>query len=85
MMLTRETPSTQTRTYSIVTLLAANPTWTALELNPGLSAERLATNRQSHGTAIEEVAKLSYFAKHQHSNNTATPLNLEGRTVKRKR
>jgi hypothetical protein len=60
-----------------------------LGLNPGFSGERLATNRQSHGTAIrhcllklqyilyviEKVAKLNYLAKQQHSN-TATQLTI---------
>jgi len=95
MMLTRESPSTRTRTSSIVNSLAANPTWTTLWLNPGLSGKRLANNGQSHGTAIrhcllklqyilcviEKFAKLNYHAKQQHSNNTATQLTLEGRTV----
>jgi len=29
----------------------------------------------------ERVAKLNHFTKQQHSNNTATQLTLEGRTV----
>jgi hypothetical protein len=61
MRLTRETPSTRTRNYFIVTFLAANPTRTALGLNPGLSGERLATNRQIHGPAIRHCSlKLQY-------------------------
>lgn len=77
MMLTRESPDTQSRTSTIVISQAANPTWTALGLNPGLSGEKLANNRQSHGTVlrrcllklqyilyvIEKVAKLNYFRK----------------------
>lgn len=95
MMVTRENPGTRTITCSIVISLAANPTWTALGLSPGLSGEKLASSRQSHGTVlrhcllklqdilylIQKVAKLNYFAKQQHSNNTATQLTLEGRTV----
>jgi hypothetical protein len=52
MMLTRENPSTRSKTCSIVPLLAAKPIWKALGLNPGLHDERLASNREIRGTAF---------------------------------
>jgi hypothetical protein len=35
-----------------VTLSTTNPTWTVPGANPGLSGERPATNRLTHGMAI---------------------------------
>jgi hypothetical protein len=55
--------------YSI-TLSATNFTWTAPELNPGLSSDKRATNRLSDGTALRHVTKIpatifpSFIFKH---------------------
>jgi hypothetical protein len=40
------------------TLSTTNPTWTVPGSNPGLRGERPATNRLSHGTAVNLCAPL---------------------------
>jgi hypothetical protein len=52
MKLTGENRSTGGKTYPSATLSTTNPTWTDQGSNLGISGERPATNRLSHGTAI---------------------------------
>jgi hypothetical protein len=47
----REKPTTRRKTCPSATLSTTNPTWTDPGSNPGLSGERPASNRLSHGTA----------------------------------
>jgi hypothetical protein len=51
MKLTGENRSTREKTCPSATLSTRNPTWT----DPGLSGERPATNRLSHGTAQDHA------------------------------
>ena len=52
MKLTGENRSTQGKTCPSATSSTKNSTWTDSESNPGLSGERPATNRLTHGTAL---------------------------------
>jgi hypothetical protein len=47
----REKPTARRKTCPRATLSTTNPTWTDPGSNPGLSGERPATNRLSHGMA----------------------------------
>jgi len=51
MILTGENRKTRRETCPSATLSTTNPTWTDPGANPGLSGERPATNRLSHGMA----------------------------------
>jgi hypothetical protein len=51
MILTGENLRTRRKPYPSATLSTTNLTWIYLGANPGLSGERRATNRLSHGTA----------------------------------
>jgi hypothetical protein len=53
MKLTGENRSTRGKTCSRATLSTTNPTLTDPGSNPGLLGERPATNRLSHGTALQ--------------------------------
>jgi hypothetical protein len=48
----RGSRSTRRKTWLSATLSTTNPTWTDPGSNPGLSDERTATNRLSHGTVL---------------------------------
>jgi hypothetical protein len=52
MILTGESRKPRKETCPNVTLSTTNPTWTDLEANLGLSVDRPATNRLSHGTVF---------------------------------
>jgi hypothetical protein len=56
------------------TLSTTNPTWIDPGANPGLSGERPATNRLSHGTA--KLATDSYKLSSSSQDDTAFPLLL---------
>jgi hypothetical protein len=59
MKLTGENRSTRReKTCPGATLSTKNPTWTDPGSNPGLSGERPATNRLSHGTADYRVTNV---------------------------
>jgi hypothetical protein len=67
MKLTGENRSTRRKTCPSATLSTTNPTWIDPGSNPGLSGERPATNRLSHGTVKlflysgVQVKRFSYF------------------------
>jgi hypothetical protein len=49
----RENQSTRSKTSPSATLCAMNPTWTGLELNPGLRGNRPMINCLNHGTVFK--------------------------------
>jgi hypothetical protein len=53
MKLTGGNRSTRGKSCPNVTLSTTNPTWNDPGSNPGLCGERPATNRLSHGTALQ--------------------------------
>jgi hypothetical protein len=55
MKLTGENRSTRGETCPSATLATTNPTWTDPGSNPDLRGERPATNRLSHGTALNRT------------------------------
>jgi hypothetical protein len=57
----REKPTTRKKTCPSVTLPTTNPTWTDPGSNPALCSERPATNRLSHGTAIDTFTLNTFF------------------------
>jgi hypothetical protein len=59
MKLTGENRSTRGKTCSSATSSATNPTWTDPGSNPSVRGERPATNRLSHGTAMQTVTVVS--------------------------
>jgi hypothetical protein len=49
MILTREKPKNVEKICASTTVFTTKPTWTDLDVNPGIHGERLATNHLSHG------------------------------------
>jgi hypothetical protein len=58
MILTGENRRTRRKTCPSATLSTANPTWIDPGANPGLRGERPASNRLSHGTALDDVVNV---------------------------
>jgi len=54
-MVTRKNRSIWRKTCPIATFCTTNPTWTGLELNPGLRGERPATTHLSHAAKIRVI------------------------------
>jgi hypothetical protein len=60
---TRETGSTQRKTFSNATLSTTNPTCSGLGSSPGLLRQTPATNRLSHGNALKIETHLNNMKK----------------------
>jgi hypothetical protein len=59
--LTGETEVLGVKNCSGASLSTTNLTWTGLRSNPGLRAERPATNGVNHGTAYKFIYKINIF------------------------
>jgi hypothetical protein len=68
MVLTGANRSTRRETCRSATLSNTNPTWTGLELNPGLRVEKPTANSLSHAAAPINVSETTNFKQGLDSN-----------------
>jgi len=72
--------SVRTKPRLIVTLPITSPTWTSLGLTTGLRGEKPATNRLSHGTALDNSYFLHILAVALQSKQEKVPTHYIGVT-----